>query len=98
MHCRALALQLDADRGREMTEVVGEPRREVVRLVVPRLARINRIQCSRTRFRSSPGRVGWFESDVEDWIEDRRSRPKTPRGGKRGRGDQQIPLPFPTKK
>ena len=45
----------------------------------------------------SPGRVGWFESDVDDWIEDRRSRPKTPRGGKRGRDDQQIPLPFPTK-
>lgn len=46
----------------------------------------------------SPGCVGWLESDVDDWIEDRRSRPKTPRGGKRDRDDQQMPLPFPRKK
>ena len=46
----------------------------------------------------SPGCVGWLESDVDDWIEDRRSRPKTPRGNRRGRDDQQMPLPFPRKK
>lgn len=46
----------------------------------------------------SPGCVGWLESDVDDWIEDRRSRPKAPRGGKRGRDGQQMLLPFPRKK
>ena len=51
VHFGALALQLDADRGCEMTQIVGEPRREVVRLVVPRLARVNRIQCSQRSHR-----------------------------------------------
>ena len=44
MHLCALALQFETDSGCEMMQVLGEPRREVVRLVVPSLAQINRIQ------------------------------------------------------
>ena len=49
------------------------------------------------RVQISPGRVAWLESDIDDWIEDQRSRPKTPRSGNRGRDDRRIPLPLPTK-
>ena len=44
LHFGALELQFEANLGREMIQIVGEPRREVVGLVAPGLAQINRIQ------------------------------------------------------
>ena len=44
LHFGALKLQFEADLGREMIQIIGEPRREVVRLMVPGLAQVNRVQ------------------------------------------------------